>query len=216
MKKTLVALLLVLGIFIIYGCAPKVDIPAEQTQIKTVLDQNVKAMETEDINLIAQTFSQEPSVVIIGTAQGQEFIGWAPFSEAMNKQFVKYDSVKAEVMNQMINVHSSGKVAWFSEMVNLTATTKVKEITKGDTETKEVKEVMVDKPVNMPGIRFTGVLEKTKENKWVIVQSHMSMPIVETVEVVQVIQPPQNQNNGAIDNKTLETPAPAPTGTTTQ
>ncbi|MFH1454365.1 MAG: nuclear transport factor 2 family protein [Armatimonadota bacterium] len=201
MKKAIIALLLVIGVFMVCGCTQKVDIAAETAQVKAVLDQNLKATENEDINLLGQVYSQGPEVMVIGTAPGEEFVGWATFSEAMNKQFEKFDNVKLNVRNQIIKVHESGKVAWFWEVVDFSADVKYKEA-EMDKDTKEVKEVEKVKPVNFAGVRFTGILEKTKENKWVVVQSHMSVPAVEQIVVEEVEE--------ANAEKT-ETPAAEPT-----
>lgn len=143
---------------IIIGCTQKqADIEAEIPKVKETVDKFALVMETENIQMFESIIAKDEDMVNYGTDAAERWVGFTAFKEAIQKHFDGFENSKLTVSNQTINVHSSGEVAWFTQIVdwNLVA---------GGT------------PLNIEGIRITGVLEKRNEN-WVIVQFHGSVPV---------------------------------------
>jgi len=140
------------------SCAPHLDLDNENVQVKAVLDQMIKASETEDMELLSQVYAHDADMVIFGTDAGERLVGWEALETLMQKQFDATENSKINVRDEVVNVHNSGKTAWFSEVIDWELT--------ADSQT-----------VKLEGLRATGVLEKRNEN-WVIVQLHYSIPVV--------------------------------------
>ena len=75
----------------------------------------------------------------------------------MEIQFASYEDTEVTTRDQVIRVNSGGEAAWFSEVIDMN-------LTAGG------------EAVEVPGMRFTGVLEK-RNGTWVIVQIHASMGV---------------------------------------
>lgn len=169
MKKILIVAILIAGVLMVFGCAKKVDIAAETSQVKAIIDQYVKAIETEDVTIISQLVAPAPDVVFVGTNPGEVYYGWASIQGGLQKQFADAESTKLEVKEQVIKVDTTGDTAWFWEAADLSMMYK-------------------GKPFMVQGLRITGVLEK-KEGKWLLVHSHMSMPFVEVIQETKKEEP---------------------------
>ena len=142
------------------GCAQragKVDLAAEKSAVKEVVDQMVQAIQTENIQTISNIVAHDSDIVIFGTDASERWVGWDMFEAAMRKQFEAFSDSKISVSNQVINVNSSGQVAWFSEVMDWSMQTQGQQ-------------------VDLKGLRLTGVLEKRK-NQWLLVQMHFSVPV---------------------------------------
>ncbi len=146
-------------IFFLSGCTQRqeVNIEAEMLKVKEVVDKFALMMETENLKMFESIISKDEDMVNYGTDAAERWVGFTAFKDAIQKHFDGFENSKLTVSNQTIKVHSSGEVAWFTEIVdwNLVA---------GGT------------PLNLEGIRITGVLEK-RNDKWVIVQFHGSVPV---------------------------------------
>jgi ketosteroid isomerase-like protein len=140
------------------SCAPHLDLDNENVQVEAVLDQMIKASETEDMELLSQVYAHDDDMVIFGTDAGERLVGWETLKELMQKQFDATENSKLNVRDEVIHVHNSGKTAWFSQIIDWELT--------ADSQT-----------VKLEGLRASGVLEKRNEN-WVIVQLHYSIPVV--------------------------------------
>ena len=153
--KNLITVLITVT-FLLSACAKVMDFAAEEAKINKVLDQNFKALETEDLGLYEKIFANDADMVVFGTDATERVVGWEALKKVMTKQFEATESTKITSSDRVIKVHESGQVAWFSEIIDW--------------------EVTADgQIVKMEGVRGTGVLEKRNGN-WVIVQMHYSIP----------------------------------------
>lgn len=164
MKKNLILLVLI-SIIIFSSCENKkeVDICKEKAKIETVLEQYNLANENQDFELIRSIWSNNENIVCIGTDTYEKLIGWNQIKKATKKQFKSFKETYISVSCQIININESGNTAWFSEIL-------------------EYNFIYKDMHKSFQGIRYTGVLTKNKNNKWILVQTHMSIPQKSAVE----------------------------------
>ena len=155
--KNLFAFVAVAALWVMNGCAQKVDIEAEKAKVKSVVDQFAQVWETEDMNLFSRIIAHDAGLVFYGTDAAEHFVGWAALQGAAEEMFPAFENVKITISDQVINIHPSGTVAWFSQEWDW-------DLTAGG------------QPVSVPGCRFTGVLEK-QDGRWVFVQFHNSVPV---------------------------------------
>jgi uncharacterized protein (TIGR02246 family) len=155
--KHSVALFFVAVLLVINGCTQKVDLNAEKSNVKSVVDQFIQALETENIELFAKIMAHDPDMVNFGTDAAERWVGWQELKESVEKQFASFDKTKLTVKDQVIKLNSSGNTAWFSEVVDWDVSVQ-------------------DEPIHIEGSRITGVLEKQNGN-WVCVQFHTSVPM---------------------------------------
>lgn len=165
MKKLILMLALVFLFCFTFSCQkgeevveePAVDIEAEKAAVKAVLDDWIKCMETEDMELFSKTIAPDDDMVVIATDAAEYFVGQEPFKESMQKQFDAFEKMELSIKELSIKVHKSGEASWLSCKLD-------GKVTAGG----EI--------VNIEGMRFTTVLEKRAGN-WVIVQLHASLPV---------------------------------------
>ena len=155
--KNLIVLVVGLAFLVVSACTPKVDIEAEKTQVKTVVDQLEQFLETEDMELFSKIMAHDTDMVIFGTDAGERMVGWEALKEMIQKQNASYENTKITVKDQVIKVNKSGNTAWFSEIADWVLEAQGEQI-------------------NLQGSRFTGVLEK-RNGDWIIVQMHASIPV---------------------------------------
>jgi len=151
-----ICVLVIVAVFLLCSCAPHPDLDNEHIQVKAVLNQMIKASETEDMALLSQVYAHDKDMVVFGTDAGERIVGWEPLKALMQTQFDATENSQLAVRDEVITVHTSGKTAWFSELIDWQLT--------ADGQTVQFK-----------GLRATGVLEKRNKN-WMIVQLHYSMP----------------------------------------
>jgi len=150
-------LILILILALTTQCANEVDVEAEKSELKKVIDQFTQTLVNEDIETFSRIMAHDDDMVTFGTDAAEHWIGWEPLKEDVQKMFDSADYSKISIREQVIKISKSGDVAWFSEILDFQV---------------EVQ----GEQVNNPGIRFTGVLEK-REGNWIIVQFHNSMPV---------------------------------------
>jgi len=150
-------LFVAVAFLMISACTQKVDLEAEKTKVKAVVDQLIQVLETEDMELYSKITAHDTDMVNFGTDAAERIVGWEALNELMQKQFAASETSKLSVKDQVIKVHDSGKVAWFSETIDWDV------ISQGQV-------------VKLKGLRATGVLEKRNGN-WVFIQSHYSVPV---------------------------------------
>lgn len=155
-------LLLPLLALLLFSCkdAPKeeaYDIEAEKEAVFNVLESYVIANETRDMDLIKQVWADQPDIVVFGTESDERLVGWESIHEALEKQFATFKDTYVAMTETEVNVSPKCRTAWFSAMINYTFTYR------GQT-------------VSYEDLRFTGVLTKDDDDKWHIVQSHISVP----------------------------------------
>lgn len=151
-------LLLAMFLMIFPSCKDKecVDIDNEKECIELVLEKYVIANEDQKIDLAEEIWADDDDIVAFGTGSDEKLVGWKNIKKTIQKQFDTFTDTYISVMDQKINVNSTGNTAWFSEIINYNF-------------------IRDSIPLSYEGIRYTGVLEK-RDGKWVIVQSHMSIP----------------------------------------
>ncbi len=158
MKKN--ALLLMLGVFILFGCnqpqKEEINIENEKDAIKLVLEKYASANENQDMGLIEDIWCPSERIVSFGTVSGEKMIGWAEIKTAVQNQFDAFSNTFISYNDQIIEVNKTGNTAWFSEIINYNF-------------------ILDGKAHSYEGLRYTGVLVK-KEGKWLLVQTHMSVP----------------------------------------
>jgi uncharacterized protein (TIGR02246 family) len=135
--------------------APAVDIEAEAAAVGIVLEEYVKSVETEDMEVYSKLVAHDTTMVNFG-GFGKPIIGWDALKKAMEGQNEMLSGTKIEVSGLQIRVSADGKLAWAICRWNL-------------------KAMMADNPVELP-MRCTWVLEK-RDAGWVIVHFHKSMPV---------------------------------------
>lgn len=154
--------LILLGLLLV-GCQQAtnnkqevIDLEKEKEKIALVLEKYVIANEKQDIDLVHEIWAAEPDIVVIGTNSDEKIIGWDAIKNVLQRQFDSFEDTYISVHDQVVEINDSGNTAWFSEILNYNY------IYQGDA-------------VQYEGLRFTGVLEKSNGD-WFIVQSHMSIP----------------------------------------
>jgi ketosteroid isomerase-like protein len=156
--KIILPLLFGIAFLIFTSCEKKVDIEKDTNDIKSVLNQYNKAFETEDMELLSTTVAHDEDMVCFGTDAAERWVGWESLKESLQKQFDAFENTKLSVKDQVIKISQSTDVAWMSYITDAQA------------------EVQGDL-VKFEGIRGTAVFEK-RDSKWVIVQFHVSVPVV--------------------------------------
>lgn len=137
--------------------APPIDLVAAKAAVKGVVDAFSNIFVSEDMELLSRVFAHDPDMVLFGTDQAERWVGWDKFRASVEIQFASYEDTQVTTRDQVIRVNSGGEVAWFSEVIDMN-------LTAGG------------EAVEVPGMRFTGVLEK-RSGTWVIVQMHASMGV---------------------------------------
>jgi ketosteroid isomerase-like protein len=93
------------------SCAQRVDIQAEQTAAKKVVDEFQKAMENNDIKLMSRIMAHDTDMVNFGTDAAERWVGYEAFKKAVEEQFAAFENTKLSVKDQRIKVHRSGGAA---------------------------------------------------------------------------------------------------------
>ena len=155
--KNLFMLFFGITLLVFSGCNKRVDLDANRTEVNTVVNQMIEAIETEDMDLFAKITAHDADMVNFGTDATERWVGWDALKDSIEKQFASFDKTKLTVKDQSIKVDSSGKVAWFSEIADWDV-------------------IAQREPTHIEGSRITGVLEK-RDGNWVIVQFHISVPV---------------------------------------
>lgn len=130
----------------------------EKAKVEMVLERYVIASEKQDIDLIRNIWAPDSDIIIFGTESSERLTGWSQIQDAFNDQFAQLEQPYLAVRDQVVNVNSTGTTAWFSEIISYSF-------------------IRGNKPYNLEGVRFTGVLEK-RDSTWYIVQSHLSLPAI--------------------------------------
>lgn len=135
----------------------EIDIRAEKTKIKAVLEKLDMALQTENMKLFSEVFAHDQDIIIIGPDFREKAIGWETLSKMQTQPFRDLENLVISLIDQKININNSGDAARYFRVLD----------------TRFVKSNL---PFQLKGIRETGVLKKEKEN-WVIVQQHTSAPV---------------------------------------
>lgn len=158
MKRNL--LLLLLTIFLLSACSQKareLSTADETEKIENLLEKYMIAIENEDDASIENIWDVGDSTMLLGTDSHERLMGWKSINQAYKNQFGLIDETFISIQDQFIRVSCSGKTAWFSQRMNYNF-------------------IYDSIARSFEGIRFTGVLQKNKDQEWKIVQGHLSVP----------------------------------------
>ncbi len=139
----------------------------ELEQVKRVLNKLLKAQENGDTNSFMECFAHDSYMINIGTDIDEIWKTWDEFYNYMDNALDQNRGANISTMDTNIKISQDKKVAWYSQLVDTCLETK------GDHHRLE-------------GFRHTGVMEK-RQNKWVIVQSHISIPYKPPVELEEMV-----------------------------
>jgi ketosteroid isomerase-like protein len=149
------SLLLLSAILLVSVCASRtVDVAAETNAVKNVLDEYVKSVETEDMNLYNSLVCHDSTRIYYG-GFGAPILGWDALQKVMEGQNEILSDTKIGVSDLKIHMSEDGKTAWATSLW-------------------ELKAQMGGNPITLP-IRCTWVLNKGDKG-WRIVHFHKSMP----------------------------------------
>ena len=144
-------------LFVLSSCVQQVDFEAEREQINAVLDLCNKGWETQDLAIISNVYAHDSDMIVFGTDLAERFVGWEDLEKSLKKMFASFNDVTYKISNRTIKIENDGDVAWFTEI-------------------QDIKLKVEEEDIELKNGRNTGVLEK-RDGKWVIVQSHFSLPI---------------------------------------
>ncbi|MBN1282509.1 MAG: nuclear transport factor 2 family protein [Proteobacteria bacterium] len=123
--------------------------------VSQLIDRFMKAYESRNIDLLAQTVARDADFVAYGTDEGEYWHGWESYRSATEKLFGALDEIHWKRGTPMIRFSTDGKVAWFAEDLH------GKFLTGGET--------------HECNLRLTGIAEN-RNGQWTIVQFHRSVP----------------------------------------
>lgn len=156
MKNSIIPVVAI--ILMVSGCTPKVDIEAEKTAVRAVINDVNRAFETNDPELLAQLVSHSPDNIFFGTDMAERWVGFNSFIEAQKQFFVSLEIGSEITMHDVVfAINKSGDAAWMSYLMDW----------KGKSQGESF---------NIEGLRATVVMEK-KDGKWMIVHWHGSVPV---------------------------------------
>jgi len=127
--------------------------PAVEKEVLDVLNGIAEAYGKKDEGSMMAKFAADPDLISVGTGIDEWRIGWDALKSGVERDFAQAREVSMSVSRNI--VRTTGDIAWFAAEMDVRINT-------GDSET------------SAPA-RYTGVLER-RDNKWLIVQSHFSLP----------------------------------------
>ncbi|MBN2431263.1 MAG: nuclear transport factor 2 family protein [Acidobacteria bacterium] len=145
---------------------------AEKERIRDVLVKLDTALQTENLELLAEVFAHDRDLVIIGPDFRERVIGWEALAQMQQQQFRILEQLSISSKDLFITIDPSGNSARYVR-------------------TNEASFVSNALPFRLQGIRETGLLEKVND-RWVIVQQHASAPVSDEIwpfYFAQAVQP---------------------------
>ena len=153
MKKLFITLVGLLAIMPM-GCQQKVDVEAEKSAIKGVLDSYILSIEKEDIVLYGNIFAHDPDMVNFGTGAKERIVGWDVLRKVIEDQNAALSETKITQSDVTINVQPDGRFAWATSLWDF-------------------KSTMGAQVMQLP-VRCSWILEK-QDKGWKIVHFHKSV-----------------------------------------
>jgi ketosteroid isomerase-like protein len=145
------------AVVLMAGCTKQPDAPNAITEATQVINQFPAAFESGNIDILSQILSHDSILVVFGTDSAEYWVGYPAVEQALKAQLASFTDINFTVTHQKINVSENLDAAWFSEMADWSMTAN-------------------GQPVELKGIRITGVLDK-EPDVWKIVQMHFSLPV---------------------------------------
>lgn len=127
--------------------------PKIEMAVMEVVERCFKAFASRDISAFLACFASDPDMVAIGTGRDEKCIGLTELKAAAERAFAQ--SEDSTVSFGWHSVSSAESVAWVAADITFRVKTE-------------------DREISLP-LRETAVLER-RENKWLILQSHDSLP----------------------------------------
>lgn len=121
------------------------------------LEQFGRMWEEENMDTFDRIIAQDADMVVIGTDATEFIVGHDAFKKVRAEQYEAFENVEFNVESRSLKVSESGTVAWFTEQFDLFT-------------------VAEGAPVNLEGLRLSGVMEM-RDGRWQIVQLHTSVPV---------------------------------------
>jgi ketosteroid isomerase-like protein len=133
------------------------DPGAAKAEVNALLDRLEQANETGDLALLAEAFSRDPEIVILGTDAAERWVGYGPFAEAMERMFKSFADTEIVSRDRVVQIASTGNVAWFTEIWDQSGKAQGRRYA-------------------VTGLRLSGVAER-RGGTWVVTQWHGSIPV---------------------------------------
>ena len=159
MKNSFTAILLLI-VNLLLSCQQQeqTNIKDEKASVKKTLDNYVKSIVDEDMDLYSEIVAHDSNMINIGGGTDLSWIeGWVQLKDVMNGQNDAFSETKIDVTKERIFVSPSGRDAWAVTLWNL-------------------KTVLSDGNTYLLPLRCTWVLQK-RDNKWIIVCFHKSFGV---------------------------------------
>jgi ketosteroid isomerase-like protein len=159
MKNSFTAILLLI-VNLLLSCQQQeqTNIKDEKASVKKTLDNYVKSIVDEDMDLYSEIVAHDSNMINIGGGTDLSWIeGWVQLKDVMNGQNDAFSETKIDVTKERIFVSPSGRDAWAVTLWNL-------------------KTVLSDGNTYLLPLRCTWVLQK-RNDKWIIVSFHKSFGI---------------------------------------
>ena len=141
-----------------WGCASTVDRTAEAGAARSAVDDFWQAIGTQDLGLLSSVVAEDDEIVMFGTDAAERWVGSNTYLVAERQMMQVFDVRNLVRRDETVRINKAADVAWFSTVFDI--------------------EIDIDGEVaRYEGLRTTGVMEK-RGGRWVIVQSHTSVPVV--------------------------------------
>ena len=122
MKKLLMILPLALILCFMVDCKQgeegavesAVDVEVEQAEVQNILNQYIIAMETKDIDTLAEIFSQDDDIMMLDGNTSRRFIGWEEVKTRYQEHFNYYEKLDIQIRDLIIKIHSTGEISWLT------------------------------------------------------------------------------------------------------
>ena len=137
-----------------------------EAAIKALFDEYIDAYLNRDIERIMALFAPDPDVIAIGTGDNEHLIGKEAIRSGFERDFDQSEALNIEM--PWIFISASGPVAWVSSDCVIDLKTR-------------------DSVMHING-RSTSVMVK-RGNKWLIIQSHFSLPVTTMSEKELTMEP---------------------------
>jgi ketosteroid isomerase-like protein len=147
-------------VILISGCQQQgqVNIQDEKASIKKTLDNYVKSIVDEDMNLYSEIVAHDSNMINVGGGANLSWIeGWTQLEDVMNGQNDAFSETEINVTKERIFVSPTGRDA--------------RAVTLWD-----LKTVLGDGNQYLLPLRCTWVLQK-RDSKWIIVSFHKSFGV---------------------------------------
>jgi uncharacterized protein (TIGR02246 family) len=145
---------IITALTLVMGCQRAVDTAAEKSAINAVLDNYIRSIEKEDIELYGKIFVHDPDMVNFGTGAKERIVGWDALRKVIEAQNAALSETEITQSDVTINLSPEGQFAWVTCRWNF-------------------KSTMEAQVMQLP-VRCSWVLEK-RGNDWKIVHFHKSV-----------------------------------------